>query len=658
MNSRSYSRASLAVVLVLAAGPAAGGAPKWLRDAAAAQMAPQEESVAAVQLLSDVELEVRPDGMLRKRVRAAFRVLEAAGEGRVPVQVVYDPRTRVKNMHVWTLPAGGAAQESGMESATDSAFEESGGSQLVNDIRSKVLLSARATVGTAVGYEYEMETRPLASADHFAFQVGLPVIEARYKLVVPRGWSISASWLNHAAVDPVRANDRTWQWTLRDLPAIAREPMMPSPASVAAQLQVAFAPAGTQPQLANWEGIGRWYAQLSQERLAPSARIREKVAEIVRDKTTPLERFRSLAAFVQSDIRYVAIELGIGGFQPHEVADVFANRFGDCKDKASLLAAMLGEAGIDSVPVLVNTDRTIIEPRTPPGLLFDHVILAALLPREQLAPDILAVADAPDGRALVFFDPTDEISPVGRLAGALQESWGLVATRDGGRLVQLPRMAYRDNGLRRTGELKLDEKGALSGRFMERFTGDLASNQRYALRSATRQADLIRPVEMLLASSLATFRVDGAEASNRTALDQPFEWRYNLVADAYARRSGDLLSFRPRVVGNKAEPLDGKAGRVHDVILPEARMDEDEVVIDLPEGFTVDSIPDAVDMDVGVAAYRSRTEVLGTQLKYTRTYELRELRVPVAKAAEFQRLNAAIKQDERAMVILKRAGAK
>ena len=64
-----------------------------------------------------------------------------------------------------------------------------------------------------------------------------------------------------------------------------------------------------------------------------------------------------LAEFVQQDIRYVGIELGIGGFQPHPAPDVFSHRYGDCKDKATLVRTMLREIGVDSYYVLINATR-------------------------------------------------------------------------------------------------------------------------------------------------------------------------------------------------------------------------------------------------------------------------------------------------------------
>jgi len=90
--------------------------------------------------------------------------------------------------------------------------------------------------------------------------------------------------------------------------------------------------------------MGIWYSTLTTGRRDPSPEIKQKVATLTASAATPLAKMQALAAFVQNDIRYVAILLGIGGIQPHPATDVFANRYGDCKDKATLLSSMLKEA--------------------------------------------------------------------------------------------------------------------------------------------------------------------------------------------------------------------------------------------------------------------------------------------------------------------------
>src|SRR5256884_7930285 len=108
-----------------------------------------------------------------------------------------------------------------------------------------------------------------------------------------------------------------------------------------------------------------WYQGLTSGRRDASPELKQKVASLASSSRTPLEKMKALANFAQSDIRYVAIELGIGGWQPHAAPEVFTHHYGDCKDKATLMGAMLQEIGVDSYYVIINSERGSVTPETP-----------------------------------------------------------------------------------------------------------------------------------------------------------------------------------------------------------------------------------------------------------------------------------------------------
>jgi hypothetical protein len=509
-----------------------------------------------------------------------------------------------------------------------------------------------------VGYEFEIEQSPLELSDTFGFQDTIPVREARYTLKLPPGWNMVPTWLNHAPVQSVgAAGSQQWQWSLKDIPPITRESSMPAWKSVAGHLFLAFSPQGKTPQLSTWAGIGSWFVDLSKDRRAASDPMRSKVAELVAGKTSDLDKMRALAGFVQRDVRYVSIQLGIGGYQPHAAGDVFQHRYGDCKDKATLLGVMLKEIGIDSIPVIVNSERTYVRTDTPPSLQFNHVIIAIRLPRNLQDRSLIATAGNGDER-LLYFDPTDELTPFGRIRGDLQGSVGLLALTQDSHLTTLPQSLPDQSGVNRTAKLVLNEQGILTGEIKERLTGFEATMQRGFLRAVTREADMNKVIEARLAESLASFQLSGATTRHREATELPLEWDYRISATSYARRAGDLLMVRPRVLGVQAITLpDQDKPRVHDLLLQEPRLHQDEIIMDLPAGYVVDSLPPPVEMDAGFATYRSRSEVTGSQLKYTRSCEVRSLVVPAEKMADFLRLNREIARDERAVVVLKKSGS-
>src|SRR6202044_241549 len=206
---------------------------------------------------------------------------------------------------------------------------------------------------------------------------------------------------------------------------------------------------------AGWDDIGKWYGSLATGRLDASPEIKQQVAALTASKSDQLQKMQALAQFVQHVIRYVAIELGIGGWQPHAAPEVFSHRYGDCKDKATLMRTMLREIGVDSYHVVINSERGAVTGDMPAHNGFNHVILAITLPADVNSTSLIAVIQHPKLGRILFFDPTNEITPFGEIGGYLQSNYGLLVTADGGELVQLPQQPSDMNSIKRVGHLTL-----------------------------------------------------------------------------------------------------------------------------------------------------------------------------------------------------------
>ena len=123
------------------------------------------------------------------------------------------------------------------------------------------------------------------------------------------------------------------------------------------------------------------------------------MARLTAGKTGPREKLDALYTYVSEQVRYVAVEFGIGGYQPHPALDVFRNRYRDCKDKTGLLQALLAAAGIPSYPALLSASRGVTEPAGPMPGQFNHVITVV-----------------PIGGELLWMDPTIAVAPFGVLS--------------------------------------------------------------------------------------------------------------------------------------------------------------------------------------------------------------------------------------------------
>jgi Domain of Unknown Function with PDB structure (DUF3857)/Transglutaminase-like superfamily len=646
-------------VLACALHSVAGDAPQWMHVLVSAPLPAHDEKTDAVLLYSEEQVTVQSADKIKTHVRMAYKILRPTGREYGIVVVPFNAHAKINGLHGWSIPAQGKDYEVKDKEAIETSHLKVAGGELISDVRDKLLRIPAADPGNIVGYEYEREEQPLVLQDMWDFQQEIPVRESHYSLQLPAGWEFKASWLNHAEIKPEQSGNNEWSWVIRDVSGIRPEPDMPPIRGLVGMMIVSFFPSGgssVRTAFSNWREMGAWYRNLEQGRLEPSPAIQQQVAALTASKSNPLDKMRALAEFVQHDIRYVAIELGIGGWQPHPAGDVFAHRYGDCKDKATLLRTMLHEIGIDSYQVAINTERGSITPDTPAYRGFDHEITAIKLPDNLNDSSLVAVLQDPKLGRLLFFDPTDDVTGFGNISGALQANYGLLITPDGGQLVELPQQPPFTNSILRTGKLTLDPAGTLKGEVSETRLGDRASIERWRLRSVTKSSDQIKPIEDLLAGSLSLFRITQASVANLHQADQPFGFHYSFEAQNYAKNAGGLLLVRPRVLGVKTSGiLETKEPRKFAVEFEGPSHDVDTFDIAIPAGYVVDDIPPPVDADYGFASYHAKTEVKGNTIHYSRTFEVKELSVPVARADELKKFYRIIASDERNTVVLKSA---
>ena len=649
-----------ACALPLTPRAAAADAPAWLHALANAPLPAHDEKTDAVEMYSEKIVTVQSVDKIKTLVRKAYKILRPGGRDLGTVVIPFDSLTKISNLHAWCIPAQGKDYEVKEKDSADVAMPAVQGSDLINDVRAKVVHIPAADPGNLIGYEYEQEDHPFVLQDIWYFQRSYPARESHYTLQLPAGWEYKASWLNHTEVAPAQSGNNQWQWTVSSVPAIKNESDMPPQRGIQGQMIVSFVPSGGAQgkTFASWRDMGLWYVDLTRGRRDASPEIRQKVVALTASSPALLAKMQALARFVQRDVRYVAIELGIGGYQPHPAIDVFTHRYGDCKDKATLMASMLKEIGIESYYVVINSERGAITPEMPAHMGgFDHAILAIQLPPEVEDPSLVAIMQHPKLGRLLFFDPTSELTPFGHLSGPLQANYALLVMPEGGELVELPQLAPASNGIVRTAKLTLAPTGTLSGEVKEVRWGDRASAQRYALKSVTKDTDRIKPIELLLGQSLSSYHMTKASITNLDQTELPFEFDYSLVAENYAKAAGNLMLVRPRVVGVKSSDLlETKEPRQYPVVFEGPSRDVDTFEISMPPGYEVDDLPPPVNAEFSFASYHSKAEVSGNVLRYTRTFEVKEPSVPLAQTGDLKKLYRIIASDERNTAVLKPAG--
>lgn len=626
-------------------------APEWMRAAARGTLPSYDAEAKAVMLLDEQITSVRENGEVRSTYRRAYKILRPEGRSLAKVVVPFDNETRITYLKAWAIPAQGKEFEVKEKDALEVALYD----DLYSDNKTKVLDIPGADPGNVIGYEFEQRRRPTVFQDLWFFQDPLPVRLARYTLQLPAGWEYQSVWMNHEKRDPVAAGVNTWRWELQDLAAVEPQDAMPPWRAVAGWMAVSFFSNNGQTgkTIGTWQEVGKWYSSLSAGRRQSTPAIQAKANELASGKSTLLEKISALSGYAQRDIRYVSIQIGIGGFQPHPAGDIFSNRYGDCKDKVTLLSAMLKEIGINSYYVLIHTDRGMVQQDFPTPLTFNHAILALAVPQGTPLERLHAVMDHPRLGKLLFFDPTDDITPLGHLPATLQSNYGLLVSEEGGELLRLPLQPPSTNRLLRTGKLQLTSTGMLSGEVQEIRWGSLATSRRSSFLSSEKM-DRKRVIEDFLSSFLTGFTLTGAEVENLEKYDENLILRYRFVADRYAKTAGNMLLLRPRVLGQKSSSLLEGKERKYPVEFSNASTETDHFEIALPAGFKVEELPAPVEIDYGFAEYHSKTVLKDHVLIYSREYKVKDVLVGKDKLETLKKFYRQIAADERFNAVLQK----
>jgi transglutaminase-like putative cysteine protease len=651
----------LVFAMLISPGTAkAGDAPAWMHAVVNAPLPPHDEKTDAVLLYAEDITVVVSDSKFKTIERRAYKILRPEGRGYGIATAEIDSSRKVTGIRGWCIPAQGKDYEVKDKEAVEVSLSGVEFSDLVNDQKEKLLQIPAAEPGNIIGYEVEIEERPYILQAWWDFQGEAPLREAHFVLQLPPGWGFKSTWMNHAEVAPTSIGGNQWQWVVNNVAGIRKEDDMPPMSGLAGQMLLAILPPGGSGKqgFQKWSDLGVWEAGLVQGRRDASPELKHKVAELTANSPTTLAKMQALAQFMQHDIRYVNISLGIGGWQPHPATDIFTHKYGDCKDKATLMSAMLKEIGVDSYYLIINTTRGAASPVAPPQpFWFNHMILGIKLPDDVKDPSLVAVYQDPTLGRVLIFDPTNEMTPLGHLSGNLQANYGLLVAGDSGELIRVPELSPAINGVHRNGKFVLSQNGTLTGDVVEVLYGDSAKSHRYMLRAVSKDTDRIKYVESLLSHSLGTYQVNKAQIGNLSLNNLPLQYLYSLTATTYAKSAGDLVLVRPRVLGNKSSGLlEKKEPRKYPVEFDGPEKDADSFEITLPAGYVVDELPPSVNSEYSFASYHSKTEMDGNVLRYTRTFEIKELSVPVEKLDDLKKLYRAIANDERNIAMLKQKG--
>jgi Domain of Unknown Function with PDB structure (DUF3857)/Transglutaminase-like superfamily len=307
-------------------------------------------------------------------IRRVIKILSEAGvQNNSEVSISFDPSYSQLIFHTIKIIRGSEVSNQLNLSKIKVLHQESELNRfLYNGSLSAVLILEDVRKGDVIEYSYSIKGfNPVFNGkytDDLETSFSVPVYNVFYRIVAPanRVLQVKNNLATVACDKKTVGNETSYEWKLTDVPALRVQDQTPSWYDPYAMVMIS--------EYSSWKEVNDWAMQLFPFGMKLSPALQKKIGEIEATTSTPQDRVLAALRFVQDDVRYMGIEMGERSHKPHNPDKVFAQRFGDCKDKSYLLCTILRAMNIDADPVLINTSfkKTILS-WLPTHFAFDHV---------------------------------------------------------------------------------------------------------------------------------------------------------------------------------------------------------------------------------------------------------------------------------------------
>jgi hypothetical protein len=450
---------------------------------------------------------------------------------------------------------------------------------LYSNARAYIISFPEITEGASIEYKLKVYSSQLINKKDFVLsypvQASEPIIRANFTLDLPQEKVLFIKILNEkyndfgADLKPViqKENNRIiYHWQFKNIPQIIPEPGMPSAAEINPTMLIS--------SFNQWKDIYNWWWNLAKEKIKADTSIKDKVKELTQGLSDEEAKIQAVYNFCAQKIRYVAVEYGEAGYEPHYAGDIFKNKYGDCKDQAILLVTMLKEAGISAWPVLIGTKETYNLNADFPAVFFNHCITA------------LSLQDK-----IIFLDPTAETCAFSDLPAGDQDRKVLLFKEDGYQILNTPLYPAEHNLLKNYLKIKMKRDESIAAEKSIFTYGVYDQAQRFWLLYT--QPELIEEALKGAIQGISIgAKLESYTIKNLKDLNTPMVLSYTFNGPEYFTAAGNLRIL-PQLTGVDTS-LVAKDKRKYPIESSTLDMKETILEIELPSNFVIKYMPDSV----------------------------------------------------------------
>jgi tetratricopeptide (TPR) repeat protein len=586
----------------------------------------------AVVLLDEEVYIVNPDNTKTTTFHALIKILNDRGKHFGEVQIGYDSSYQTVTVDLArTIKTDGTLIQAGTKAMRDLA--PWGGFPLYSNAKAKIISMPEVMPGAFIEYKATVKSTKLLNEDDFNIGKGLrfhePHILQRLILSVPKERNININYVRLENGKPrveKKEGRKIYTWEVKNQPEIISEPRMPPWADIIPIIQVS--------SFEDWKELADWFKELAKGQYTPTEAMKEKIISLTESVSTPTEKVRNLFHYVAAEIRYVGLEYGTSGYKPHKASEIFENKYGDCKDQSILLATMIRQLGIPAHLVLIATRSSGKVQLDIPMLQFNHCIVTAEV----------------EGKRY-WMDPTADTCTFGDIPQAIQDRNSLVMFDDEGRFIKTPLLPPERSTTIKEVELVLVSDGSIKGNSRTTTSGE--DSMHYRRMKFTKPIKRKHHLERLVNGAYPGGKLLDYQFSDLDDLNVPVSLRMEYSGPSFLKKAGNLGIIEPPGIGMGAG-LVSLEERQYPISFPGLWQDENQVVIVLPDNYTVYYLPEEVRLDcLPYFTYHLKYDFQDGKIRYTEKTKLKKRDIPVDDYTRYKEFRETVARETDKFIILK-----
>jgi hypothetical protein len=507
------------------------------------------------------------------------------------VDITYPDGVSVKDIEGRTIKPDGSI----VELKKDSVFERTLSSVRNRKMKAKSFALPAVEPGVIVEYQWK-EIRPFKLYSRYHLQRDIPVQTVYYHIK-----PFTASWMpygmntitfNTPRIPPQKESDGFYGIRLNNVPAFKEESQMPPEDSVRAFVLVFYRENNQRDPTKYWNDFGKKKYEEARQQFKPNGDVKKKTAEVVGNSTNQEEMIEKIYQYVRSSIKNINDDAsGLTPKQREKIkeniqpSDTIKRGTGTASDMIELFASMATAAGME-VRIALTGDRS------------DFFFSPAYADEYFLSnPDVAIKV----GNEWKFYDPSATYLPLGMLRWGEEDANALIPDPKEPVFVTTPLSPAEQSREKRKANLTLSEDGTLEGDVVLEYTGHLGAEKKEYNDddSATQREETLKD---MLKARLSTSEITQVQIENVADANKTFTYRFHIRVPGYGQRTGKRLFFQPAFFQKGIDPLFQTSQRKYSVYFHYPWSEDDEVNINLPPGYDLESPEGRKPVNAGATA--------------------------------------------------------